>query len=144
MTALIHPRVDQIVDVLRRLARTCPKGFVTKHPDLAARWSSETVGKSAAHLVRRGELFKVRASHKLVYYFGAMDLARAAEARLIANNTMNTRGHTHVSIQAPRELTGAPDFSRARLTVCPPFTPRNVALDVLCPLLHQAPYRRAA
>lgn len=140
----IPPAVVLIVDVLRRLALRCPLGFGTRHADLAAHWSSETVGKSAAHLVRRGELFKVRASHKLVYYFRTLELASAASARLLANNTMGTRAHTHVSVQSPRVLTGAPDFSRAKLTVCPPFVPRFIALDVICPLLYQAPHRRAA
>lgn len=133
---------DRLVDVMRRLALTHPQGFATCHPDLAARWSGETVGKSAAHLVRRGELTKVRVSHKLVYYFATLELAQIGEAKLLAQSTNSS--HSKVSIAVAQPLRGPADFSRAKLTVCPPFVPRNVALDVLCPMLRQAPYRRAA
>lgn len=135
---------ERIVTIARRLGQN-PKGFRSNDPAFDGVPPS-SVGCSLQHMTKRQELFKVRVSHKLVLFFGSQADAEASikhfQAYHIALKPQNVvttiSPHHRVDADAPA------DFSRARLVVCPSFTPRNVALDVLCPLLRQAPYRRAA
>lgn len=135
---------ERIVDIARRLGRN-PKGFRTTDPAFAGRAPS-TIGCSLQHMTQRGELFKVRVTHKLVLFFGSQADADASVAHF-AHHHIALKPQSVVAAISPHHRVpayGPVDASRAKLVVCPGFVPRNVALDVLCPLLRQTPYRRAA
>lgn len=135
---------ERIVDIARRLAKN-PKGFRTSDPAFAGITPS-SIGCSLQHMTERCELFKVRVTHKLVLFFGSQADADACIAHF-KHHHVALKPHSVVTSIAPHHRVpadGPVDTSRAKLVVCPSFTPRNVALDVLCPLLRQTPHRRAA
>jgi len=135
---------ERIVDIARRLGKNA-RGFRTNDPAFAG-IAPSTVGCSLQHMTARGELFKVRVTNKLVLFFGSPDDAQASVEHF-RGKPVSTKPSLVVTSVAPHHRVDADapaDLSRARVTVCPGFVPRNVALDVLAPLLRPAPYRRAA
>lgn len=131
---------ERIADIARRLGKN-PHGFRTNDPAFGGR-SPSMVGNSLQHMVASGKLIKVRIGPKNVLFFSAKT---DAEASVVHFNERRIAKRSTVSVVVPRaRVHGDADYAHAKVTVCPGFAPRNVALDVLAPLLRQTPYRRSA
>lgn len=122
-----------VTDAIRRIAAaTGPRGFRTDHPDLAAVGDATCIGNNVHSLIARGEVFAVRESHRRGHYFGRREWAEAYAHTANIPRPGAPQAHVEVRTAPPLRPSGEPIITeRTKVTICPSFTPRFVALDTL-------------